>query len=106
VAKRRNECEKLLAKEKTVEDPSELEKLIEEGLYIDFRDYSAIQNWLDRSFIALDPFSEERHRLEPVCPSGFASPEEKIEKVLEILNDVADRQKYPRPEPLCNVNCE
>jgi len=89
-----------------MEDLFELEKLIEQGLQVNFRDYSAVESWLDRAHMALTAFSEERHRFELACFSDLASPGEKVEKGLEILNVAADRLTYPHPEPLCNVNCE
>jgi hypothetical protein len=86
-------------------EDNELEKLIVQGLQMDRRNYLAVQDWLETTFIALAPFPEERHRLELACFSN-ATPEEKIEQGLEILNDATDRLLYTRLEPLCILNCE
>jgi hypothetical protein len=79
-----------LIEETTVEDSSELEKLITEGLGIDFRDHFAIQNWWFSTYTALAPFPEEQYRFRDVFISDFGTPEKQIERGIEILNDVVD----------------
>jgi hypothetical protein len=89
-----------------MEQELELEKLIIEGLAIDFRDHLAIQNWWFSTYKALAPFPEEQYRFKDVFLNDFGTPEKQIETGLEILNDVVDRLKPPHPVPLCTVNCE
>ena len=89
-----------------MEDLSELEKLIAEGLGIDYRDHFAIQNWWFSTYTALAPFPQEQYRFKDVFLSDFGIPEKQIERGLEILNDVVDRLKAPHSVPLCSVNCE
>ncbi len=83
----------------------ELEEIIVQGLQIDPRNYSAVQNWLETTFSALAPFPEERHRLESSYFSWAASPEEKIEQGLQILNDAVDSLTYTRPDDNYQVEC-
>jgi hypothetical protein len=89
-----------------MEDSSELEKLIAEGLGIDFRDHLAIQKWWFSTYMALAPFPEEQYGFKDVFLSDFGTPEKQIERGLEILNEVVDRLIPPHPVPRCNVNCE
>jgi hypothetical protein len=78
-----------------MEQELELEKLIIEGLAIDFRDHLAIQNWWSSTYMALAPFPEEQYRFKDVFVSDFGTPEKQIEKGLEILNDVVDHLNLP-----------
>ncbi len=80
-----------------METELELEKLISEALQIDFRDHWAIVKWWYSTYVALTPFPDEKCRFKGVFASEFVTPEEQIERGLEILNEVADRLKVPRP---------
>jgi len=88
-----------------MKDSFELEKLIEQGLRMDVRDYSGVQSWLETTYMMLAAFPEERRLLELSCFRRSTSLEEKVEQGLEILNAAADRLQYGEPDPLCNINC-
>jgi hypothetical protein len=95
----------------------ELEKLFEEGLRIDCGDYLAVEKWWYETYRALTAFPEEQYSFRDVFVTVFSTPEEQIERGLEILNELVDRlkawdllpprsPKAPDPIPLCGLNCD